>query len=264
MKATSMKCQILVALGMMLFTSEQGTCESARHKAIRECEVFRSALKASRLATLSDEQLCNVRNSPITDLLSSPHIKDIDWQPYPVQSKAEMQKLAQRIHESTKTGLPSATLPRYAKSIAEAVAEFDAINAKTNTVAQQAALHVGQGTFYALNIKRSACDSTYRWTDPLPIWGIFRDPSHTEGNVTVESDAPGGHLFYMDGNLRNFILSPPTWNTHSPNLPKIKDRLFVAMEALTIWKDPHGNLLLAGPAFCTADIHRREAKESKL
>lgn len=259
MKATSMKRQILVALGMMIFTSAQGICASISYKIMgsgssHECELFLAALKASRLAALSDDQLCEVVNSPITNLLSSPHIRDIEWQPYPIQSKSELHKLAQRINETGITGVARVSLPRFAKSVAQIMSSFDAINASSGIVVKKAALHIGGETFYAIEMKRKTCNSTYTWHEPLPIWGAFMNRNYMD-DASVGYMAPGGTLFYMDGHLMDFYISPRIWNTDT-NLSKAKDNLFIGLGRLMPWKDTHGHSFLDGQVVCGINIHK--------
>lgn len=167
------------------------------------CEIFFEALKASRLAYMSDQQFCDVMNSPISNTLHGKYIRDIDWNPVSVKSKKELVSIARNIQVSDMMGRPLSS-----KSEEQFRDDFygpHGVIYQGGVVVERSKVRIGTGKYYLLQLRRKVCDANYKGFTGLPMWGVLEKKNILSGMVNdLPTVLPAGNLFFIKDRLYAF------------------------------------------------------------
>ncbi|MBB5360602.1 hypothetical protein HDE76_003847 [Rhodanobacter sp. ANJX3] len=147
----------LSVFGMAFFTSVQSICAPVAYRLIEsnsypQCGAFLEALERAGVAAMSDQQICNVMNSRITDLIKGKDFSEVAWTPLPIPNDLEKREIAKKVYEAR---LDRGHLQRFARDEAKYLSSFTSAISKTDIIFEKADLKVGHEPAYALQYRRS-------------------------------------------------------------------------------------------------------------
>lgn len=258
--------QSLFVVTLAMLASMQGCWAAASYKLWinnnkHDCAIFLAAVKASRLDQMSDFQLCNAMDLPVSSILKSKYIRDVKWRRYPSKSHQEKVALAKKITDSRypKDHLKLATLAErksFHDGEKEIISSFSNLDIKTKISAEWAELYLKYGAYYALRMHQEKCGANYKKHRGLmpAIWGVFLSGDHSVG-MNAYPFTPSGNLFYLDHRLLVLDLSD-RWEPHFAGDNKKNELTVTAMSMDnvlgTITKKP----IFATQLVCTVIIHK--------
>jgi hypothetical protein len=234
----------------------QGMCavkfEITENNDGRVCPAFFKAVENSRLSAMDDKQLCIAANSQVSDLLHSASIKDVAWKELPASTKADQLLLSHKLFGARYDDKWLATANK--DSINDFFVEFARIIDSAGLVEEEAQLHTGGQTYFALQLRRTDCNSARNGDDGTPLWGIFSDASHTT-KMPVSSFTPEGTPFYIDKHLVVLELGTRAWFPLSPSDPN-HVQLMIAVSSIDPWIGRDGKTSLVTGDVCAISIKK--------
>lgn len=217
----------LLVLSIAIFTSAQTVCATVSYNLTdsenaRDCNAILGALKRDNLAETSNQQICEIINSPVTNTLRGKGFRDVAWLTMPYMTRSGIEAIAGYIYDSTLIGRGLHIDNKYKIGYMRTV---DKLLSDNNVSLEYADLNYGEQTIYAARLRRRQCNTAYRSVNNIPIWGFFLDKSHTNG-LTSKGNIPGGNLFYFNNRLLTLSISPDYWYSKS-NISSKKTELSI-------------------------------------
>ncbi len=202
--------------------SAQGVCAASYQLQMNsdapECSEFLNIVKASRIAEMTDKELCDATNMPVTQILFSPKFKELGWSQEQMQNVAAV---AQSVIEATES---VQRRPTFAKSNAEWLEAVMKLNAAGAVNVSHSRVQLTRNAFYVIELTETVCDTSYNKHGPLPLSAFFSDSDHL--HPVPNPPLLNGRLVYFDGRLASVYLFPQ-WIV-DPG--KHKRRLIVSMQ----------------------------------
>jgi hypothetical protein len=192
-----------VALGA--FVSTQGICAAASYELQvnendPECTRFLNVIKESRIADMSNDELCDAITLPVTTVLPDSHFKELNWVQDP---RANVALVAKNTMSATE---PLERRAQFAKLDADWLREVMKLSSAHEVAVGYGRVQLTYHAFYLIRLTQTVCDASYDEHGPLPIFGFFSDPKHIHG-VPIPP-LLSGQLVYFDDRLATFYLFP--------------------------------------------------------
>lgn len=215
------KSQIF-AVGVLALVSVQGVCAVNYQLQMNDndpkCIQFINAVKTSHIEDMTDQQLCEAINRPVTGMFPGSLFKELDWVHDPLVDIVAVAK------NTVEAAEPATRLGQSPKSHADWLQEVARLSAAHHVEVAYGRVQLTHNTFYVVQLTESVCDASYNKHGPLPFFGFFSDPAHLHG--VRNPPLVDGQLVYFDGHLASVYLSPAWISDPGSNRPK----LFVSMQ----------------------------------
>jgi hypothetical protein len=180
---------MLIATGVLFCGYAAGTnYEIYYGKGSLECEYLAAALKKSRIADMTDTQVCQTQQKPIEQWLKAAHIHDLAWEPYPTTDPIQLEK---SMIEST---ISEKDLPKFAKGISNSLEVMKRLSAEDNFFFQTAPLNLSGRYIYVLQLQQKKCPNVNGWSDTEIGNGLFFD-KNLQQSVRNVSMRPGRPIY---------------------------------------------------------------------
>lgn len=246
----------LSIFGMALLSSGQSVCarvlyEMNQSDANPQCSALMDALRRARVAEMSDQQICDVMNSRVTDLLKGKDFSELPWTLVSVSTTSEKEAIAKDVYEAR---VEHDQLQHFARDESEYLPQFAEGLGRSDVIFEEANLNVGKSSAYALQYRRGRCEAGYKGYDGIPYWAIFADKQHTLG-LPSKPYTPPGNLFYLDGRLAVFSILPDRWYV-ATDIPNKRYVLTVDVQSVDGTALPGGKIQFSTALLCVATIRR--------
>jgi hypothetical protein len=215
--------QRLVTAAVVALASVQGMCATTYQLQMNrdspDCNQFLDIVKSSRIGGMSDQELCDAINKPVTEILPDAGIRELDWTQDPSADIATVAKKTVEAAEPPKLQSPST------KPHALWLQEVMKLDAAHQVKVAYSRVRLAHNEYYVVRLTESVCDAGYNRHGPLPIFGFFSDSAHFRG--VPNPPLLIGQLIYFKGHLASFSLTPAwIWDRGSK-----KPRIFVSMQS---------------------------------
>jgi hypothetical protein len=192
----------------MILSMQIGYAEGVSYKLVNSsdkerCEIFLHAVKASKLAEMSDRQLCKAMNSPISETLQSRYINEINWTSVQVKNKHNLVTIARNIIVSDMMGRRFNSVGK--KQFMDDFSGPHGVISRSDVAIETASIKLNGFNYYLVRLRRNRCNLGEKKFSVTPIWGFMEGGGISSGMINnLSTGLPAGNLFLLKDRLYVF------------------------------------------------------------